>query len=265
MKRLDGRKVCFAVAVITLILLILCEMFKFSSLFGDASAKAAMSIDMAATRLLGGAAFLAMLVYLGYGVLNPIKKPFWRSLAVSLPAFAVAVNNFPFSTVIRGDAEITDGMYEVLLLLLECLAVGFFEETAFRGVVFLGILRRNPKNKLWALASIAISSAIFGLVHLVNLFEGSIGSVLLQIGYSTLIGAMCSVILIKTANIWLCVLIHGLFNFCGAVVPRCGGGLVWDSFTVILTAVLSLIVTVYMIVIFIKDDCCSAEQIYKAM
>ncbi|MBP3376389.1 MAG: CPBP family intramembrane metalloprotease [Clostridia bacterium] len=264
MKKMSKRNACLTVALVAIILLVLCEIFCFSCFFGDkVSDSVAQSIDMIATRALGGIAFLAMLVNLDYNILDPLKRPFLRSLVISLPAFAIAINNFPFSQVIKGEAAITGEWLTAALLLLECMCVGFFEETAFRGVVFLGLLRRNPESKVWAFVSIALSSVIFGVVHLINIFESSPIAVLMQIGYSALIGAMCAVILMKTANIWLCVVIHGLFNFCGAVVPRCGEGEIWDAFTVILTVVVSLAVLAYMIVIFVKDDAKTVKRIYE--
>lgn len=264
MRKMSKRNACLTVALVAIILLVLCEIFCFSCLFGDkVSDSVAQSIDMIATRALGGIAFLAMLVNLDYKILDPLKRPFLRSLVISLPAFAIAINNFPFSQVIKGEAAITGEWWTVALLLLECMCVGFFEETAFRGVVFLGLLRRNPESKAWAFTSIALSSVIFGVVHLINIFESSPIAVLMQIGYSALIGAMCAVILMKTANIWLCVVIHGLFNFCGAVVPRCGEGEIWDTFTVILTVLVSLAVLAYMITVFIKDDAKTVKSIYQ--
>ncbi len=264
MKRANKREICLAVALAAIILLLLCEIFGFSSTVGiEEGTKLSQGLDMTVTRALGGAAFLAMLVNLDYKVLNPIKKPLVKSLLFALPAFLVAFNNFPFSTVIKGDARVTEGAGMVLLLLLECLMVGFFEEMAFRGVVFLGILKKAPESRLWAFASIVISSAVFGLVHLVNLIESSPAAVLMQIGYSALIGAMCSVLLMKTANIWLCVAVHGLFNFCGAVIPRLGEGEIWDSFTVVLTVIISLAVTAYMVYFFVKDKMEATPEIYK--
>ncbi len=262
MRKPSKRIVCLCVALCAVILLLLCELFRFSSLFGlEKGSALAMSLDMTVTRALGGAAFLAMLINLGYRVLAPFRKPFFRSLLFALPAFLIAINNFPFSIVISGEAELAKNGGEVLLLLLECMCVGFFEETAFRGVVFLGILRKKPNDRLWAFASIAISSVVFGLVHLINLFESSPAAVLMQIGYSSLIGAMCAVVLMKTANIWLCVAIHGLFNFCGAVIPVSVAN--WDMITIILTAVVSLLVTAYMIYFFVKDKMEAVEGIYK--
>ena len=262
MKKQSKRTVCLSVALGAIILLLVCEIFGFSSIVG-LEGRIADSLDMTVTRALGGIAFIAMLVNLGYRVLDPFKKPFWSSILYALPAFIIAVNNFHFSQVIKGNARLTDSWSSVALLFLECMCVGFFEESAFRGVVFLGLLRRNPNNRLWAFASIAISSAVFGLVHLINIFESSPVAVLMQIGYSALIGAMCAVILMKTANLWLCVVIHGLFNFAGAVIPRCGVGEIWDSFTVILTVIVSLAVLAYMIALFVKDEMSAVEEIYK--
>ncbi|MBR3879880.1 MAG: CPBP family intramembrane metalloprotease [Clostridia bacterium] len=253
MKRMSKRQICLALALVSIILLFVCEIFGFSSLLGlEEGSRLAISLDMSVTRALGGVAFLAMLINLGYKVLDPKRSPFWRSILISLPAFVIAVNNFPFSTVISGEARVTEGAPMLLLLLLECIMVGFFEEMAFRGVIFLGILKKNPESKLWQFLSIVLSSVIFGLVHLVNLLESSPSAVFLQIGYSALIGAMCAVILLKTANIWLCVVIHGLYNFAGAVIPRMGEGRVWDTLTVVLTVIVSLAVVAYMIILFLK-------------
>ena len=124
---------------------------------------------------------------------------------------------------------------------------------AFRGVVFLSLLEGRRKTKLGAFMSIAITSVVFGVVHLVNLFTGaSPAAVLLQVGYSSLIGAMCSVVLMKTANIWLCVVLHAVYNFCGNVVPTLGGGSLWDTPTVIITAILAVATTAFMTVAFFK-------------
>ena len=260
----NKRKICLSIALAAIILLLVCEIFGLSRLFGvEDGSRLAICLDMTVTRLLGGGAFLAMLIHLGYKVLNPIRSPFWRSILISLPAFVIAVNNFPFSAVISGKARVSVGAPMLLLLLVECLAVGFFEEVAFRGVVLLGILKKNPEDKLWQFSSIALSSVIFGLVHLVNLLESSPSAVLLQIGYSALIGAMCAVVLMKTANIWLCVLIHGLYNFAGAVIPRMGEGVIWDTFTVVLTVVVSLLVVAYMIVLFLTDKIPTVKDIFK--
>ena len=99
--RQSKRKICLSVALIAIILLVVCEIFGASALLGlEEGSRLAVSLEMTLTRFLGGVAFLAMLIHLGYKVLNPVKSPFWRSLLISLPAFVIAVNNFPFSAAI---------------------------------------------------------------------------------------------------------------------------------------------------------------------
>ena len=104
---------------------------------------------------------------------------------------------------------------------------------------------------------------LFRTIFFLMSSAAALAAVFMQIGYSALIGAMCSVVLMKTANLWLCVAIHGLFNFAGAIIPRCGTGEIWDSFTVILTVIVSLAVLGYMVVLFIKDEMSAVEGVYK--
>lgn len=255
MKLKNKRNVCLTVAIVGMIALAAYELLSLEALlFSNADENVRYLASMAITRALGGAIFLAILINLGYRVLDPIRAPFWRSVIFCLPAFLVAVNNFPFSQLIRGGAVIDAPVWKIVLLFAECLCIGFFEETTFRGVVLLRLIERKQQSRLWVFWSIVLSSVIFGLVHLINLYNSSPIAVLMQIGYSSLIGAMCSVVLIKTANLWMCVILHGVFNFGGAVVQYCGYGEIWDAFTVVLTAVIAVAVTVYLTVAFLRAD-----------
>ena len=261
----NKRKICITVTFILVALMlayfILAFFLDFKGKFGE---DVAQSIEMTVTRMLGGGVFVTIIVYLGYKILDPFKKPFWRSILFALPAFAVVINNLPFYPLISGLAEVTAPLWRVALLALECLSVGFFEETCFRGVVLNEFLRKRRGSVLGRFHAIVYSSAVFGAVHLINILLGSSpAAVIMQIGYSFLIGAMCAVVLMKSANIWLCVIIHGLFNFFGAVIPRCGAGEIWDSFTVILTAIVSLAVALYFVLYFIKGKFDAVDGIYR--
>lgn len=264
MKRPTKRQICLGVAIVGIIFLLVYELIC-KKLVCNAlnDADLCYLIDMAITRFVGGAVFFAMVINLEYRVIDPFRAPFWKALLFSLPAFVVAINNFPFSQIIRGGAVIDAPWWRVALLFFECLCVGFFEEMAFRGVVFLGVLRKKRTSRAWAFASIMISAAAFGLIHLINLFHSSPVAVLMQIGYSFLIGAMCSVVLLKTANIWLCVILHGIFNFCGAIIEHCGHGSLWDTFTIVITVIISVAVTVYMVIAFLRLDLSVIASTYE--
>ena len=170
-----------------------------------------------------------------------------------LPCMLIAINNFPFVSVISRDAYIGGSLSQISIYGLMCICVGLFEELAFRGCIFYSIIERRNGTKADVFWSVVLSSAVFGVIHIINLFMGSDpGAVLLQIGYSFLIGALCSIILIKTQNIWWCVLFHSVYNFAGGVVPRFGGGIIWSHGEIILTVAVSVTVAIYTVVLFMK-------------
>ncbi len=221
-------------------------------------------ISMALTRGIGAVVFFALLLSEGFRILNPVQKPFWRSLLFIIPPALVVVNNMPILSLLSGDAYIVHAapVYWIVFA-LECLAIGLFEEAAFRGVIFLLLAEKRHKTRKGLLVALLLTSAVFGLVHLVNVFAGAgIGAVIQQIGYSFLIGAMCSVVLLKTRNIWLCVLLHAVYDFCGSLVPTLGAGHWWDTPTVVITVILAVATTAYMLWQFFCLDLDRVAEIY---
>lgn len=208
------------------------------------------------TRSLGGVICIMLMWYCSFiRLLAPCKsRSFIGNILLTLPCWLVVINNFPFIAYFTGAVEVTSPWYFVALYALECFCIGLFEETAFRGCIFMLMLqRKDTPSQKWNFISIVVSSAVFGLVHLANLLAGAgIVPVLMQIGYSFLIGGMCSVVLLRTGNLWYCILLHGIYNFCGGVIPELGKGKMWDMPTVIITAVLATAVTVYMMYILYK-------------
>ena len=254
-KPLLTRKVCLIILVICVVLIAAFRVF-----FADALAESALMrslisdddyrpaiLNTLVMDALGSVVFVCMTIYMGYRVWG-LKKPWMRSLLFGLPALAVAVNNAPIIGLATGNAYITDPAGGVLIMLAYCLAIGTFEEFAFRGLFFMMILedrRKSTKQIFW---TTAISSAVFGLVHLVNLAVGAgPGATLLQVGYSFLIGGMCAIVLLKTGSIWYCVLLHTVYDI-GGTILYVGGGVRWDAVTVTITAVLGVAVAVFMTV-----------------
>jgi membrane protease YdiL (CAAX protease family) len=221
-------------------------------------------IQMALSRLIAAAVFFVILLMQGYHVLRPLCRPLGRLLLLSLPAFAVVINNLPIVALATGAAYIVyDAPKYWLWFALECFAIGAFEEIAFRGVVLLRLAESRHKTRKGLLVSILLTSAVFGAMHVVNLFAGAGPvAVLMQIGYSFLIGAMCSVVMFKTANLWLCVALHAIYDFCGSLVPTLGAGRLWDTPTIVFTAVLAVTVTAYMIVLFARMRPEETDRIY---
>ena len=199
-------------------------------------------ISAALTRTVGGVLFFLLIRADGSRISG--RTTGRRDLLCLLPASAAAVNNFPWIGLLTGAAQLHASAADLLLLAAQSLAVGFFEEMTFRGFLFPHILRKFRGQHPF-LATV-VSSAVFAAVHLVNLFSGmSPAAVFLQTGYSFLIGGMCAAVLLKTRCIGFCILLHGIYNFGGTLVPTFGSGTVWDPVTVTVTAVLGVAVLLY--------------------
>ena len=223
-------------------------------------------INMTLPRLLGALVFFALLLSEGYRLLAPTRgfRPLGTFLLIFLPPLAVVINNLPLPALITGDAQILPHAPVVWVWFsLECLAISLFEEAAFRGVIFPMLAERRCKTKRGLLISILLTSAVFGLLHLVNLAQGAgIGAVVRQIGYSFLIGAMCSVVLIKTHNLWLCVLLHAVFDFGGKLIDTLGAGRIWTLPAILITTVLAVLTTLYLTWQFFRPDPIPFAEIY---
>ncbi|MBR5364780.1 MAG: CPBP family intramembrane metalloprotease [Clostridia bacterium] len=191
------------------------------------------------TRLIGAAVFVVLICRMGYGVLG--SPDLRRHRAVPLLSLLVAVNNFPWIGLFTGRARIDASVGTILLFACECIAVGLFEELAFRGFLLPYCLMLTRGRRHAVLLAAVLSSSVFALVHLVNLFSGaSPGAVVMQIGYSFLIGGMCACVLLASRSVWPCAAIHAVYNFCGTVVPRLGEGNGWDPVTITLTVLLGI-------------------------
>ena len=217
------------------------------------------------SRILGGLACVVfMLEFSFHSVLSPLGNKKGLYLLAILPAFVIAINNFPFVSFLSGDCSLSANGKDIFLYALICLSVGFFEEMAFRGCALMYFLKKRTNTRLGVFVAIALSSCVFGLVHLVNIFTSSFGAVLRQIGYSALIGALCSVVLLATKNVWLCVLCHSVYNFCGGLIDAFGAGQMWTAPQIAFTAAVAVIVTAYTVWLFFKLPLSNAKELFAA-
>ena len=254
------KRIYVIIAAVLFVALLALEVFQKSIFTSEAYGQ---NLYVIFSRALGGVVcVLFILAFSTKSILLP--RLGIKTFLIFLPCMAVAINNFPFISVFSGNASIDSSLSVIAVYALSQLAVGFFEEMAFRGCIFTVVLQRCKKNRFGAFLAIVLSSVIFGLIHALNIFTGSNpGAVILQIGYSFLIGGMCSVILIKTSNIWYCVILHAVYNFAGGIVPNCGGGEIWDTPTVILTTVVALAVAAYVIFLLFKISKSDIEKIFN--
>lgn len=170
-----------------------------------------------------------------------------------LPCFLVAINNLPFIPWIKGSCVFAEvGIVEILLFVLYCVLVSTFEELIFRGVLFPSFLSCFKKSKKGLNQAMVLSSLVFGLVHILNLFGGAgVVDTIIQVGYSTLIGGLCVFVFVKTYNILYSIFIHGVYNFCGLLFNSSiglGRGVFFDTATIIITIIIGFAVGFFVII-----------------
>ena len=210
-------------------------------------------------RLTGGI-FLICLLFFGSErrYLLPERKGIGRAFLWSIPCFLVAVVNFPFSALITGSATVmrVDLLW---IFLLKCFSVALLEEAFFRGLLLPVFEKSFQKHRYAQLFAVLVSATLFALFHLINLaFGGGVGDTLLQVGYTFLTGAMFAVMLLKTGNLWLCVLAHFLFDVGGLLVFELGDGDPQDTVFWILTAVIGVLCLIHIVLTLValmrKED-----------
>ena len=184
-------------------------------------------------------------------------KGFFYCFLLIIPFLLVAINNFPIIPLAGNDVSLTDNRF--ITWFLYAISVLFsvsLEEITFRGLILPTIYRKLKSNKNAQFLSVFISSALLGLAHLFNLFAGAgIGSVIMQIGYSFLIGGMCAIAFIKTGNFYNCIILHFIFNLGGLLYDyNLIKGNIWTVENVIVTAVLAVIVIIYAVIILLKNN-----------
>ncbi|WIE65379.1 CPBP family intramembrane metalloprotease [Curtobacterium sp. MCLR17_036] len=96
-----------------------------------------------------------------------------------------------------------------LLLTVGVLFVGVFEELMTRGVLLVGLRRRVPEIGVWA-----ISCALFGVLHLLNVLGGAeVDATLLQVVFAASFGSTLYVARRLTGNLLAPVLLHAFWDF----------------------------------------------------
>lgn len=168
-----------------------------------------------------------------------------RGWLLSLPFIVVAVNNAPIVGWATGEVTLHATAASYALFTVNCLFVGLFEEIVFRGVILPLVLRQCKNTRVGVFLALLISSALFGAVHLVNIFSNPVGAVILQIGYSFLIGLMCGMVMLLTRNVFACAFLHALYNFGGLIADSLGSGQVWNATNITLTAVIGVLAVGY--------------------
>lgn len=151
-----------------------------------------------------------------FGYLNIYsKKNFFKTLFLSSIfliyslIFAVA----SFATLSQNPNIQWQSLGIILFNLFSLFAVGFREESIFRGICANVLARKYAKNFNGILVSNLISSLAFGFMHLGNIISGAsfIGALYQSINAFALGMVFCA-IYFRGGNIWVLAIVHSLFD-----------------------------------------------------
>ena len=90
--------------------------------------------------------------------------------------------------------------------ILTAMAPALFEEVIFRGI-FISNLRKNKKSSMFCLF---VTAAVFALIHLTNIVGMNMISVLVQFGYSFVIGLVLAAVYLKNGSLLQVIIVHFL-------------------------------------------------------
>lgn len=247
------RRVLLLIAVVSALLMIVLHIV--AATYPTESSLARI-VREASIRLIIATLLVFCLYYLGFVPFARRTMPLVWVAATILPGLAIAMNNFPWSAFFSGRTTLEESPVVVLMFAIECLSIGFMEETVFRGVILTALSQRFPRTKAGVFRAIVLASILFGLTHLANLFSGaSLSETLLQVGYSFLMGMLWSVVYLAVRNLFFPILLHAIYNFCGSIFHQLG--FVTDRFdlpTIVITTVLAIAATVFYLRVFRRLD-----------
>ncbi len=103
---------------------------------------------------------------------------------------------------------------EILFAALAGLAVGIAEETVFRGVVFNRLREGLDGRRHGLILSALLSSAVFGLLHLLNLTTQPLVTTLMQMYYAFAAGVGFCGIYVLSGTLLLPILLHAIVDVC---------------------------------------------------
>lgn len=100
----------------------------------------------------------------------------------------------------------------IMIYVFSMLVTGFTEELVFRGVIYNTISECfDTYSKKSVYISMIISSIIFGLMHMSNIFSGvSVAGAIVQAGCAFGVGLYFCAIYVRCNNIWSVIVLHGL-------------------------------------------------------
>lgn len=200
--------------LVSLIILIISSLFRFDN-------NAIMGFDKLIADII--ITSICYLLILKLGLKNTAgfnKKGFKKGLILGIPFLIIGIGSVIFSNMGTDLSNIKHiSIFNTILFTINMLFVGINEEVWMRGLVLNGLMKKYEKSSIWK--PIIISSLIFGLVHLPNIFFVEPLTLLIQVINAMCGGILFATIFIKSKNIFSVIVIHALTDWISLFAASC--------------------------------------------
>ena len=161
------------------------------------------------SRFLLGTAFLIFLVRAGWSKKVGVTCWFTSSKKYGWTAF-LPLSFFLLANLSSWDwSSFQFTPVSVLGWISKNFAIGFVEETMFRGFALFILLEAWGKSKKGILAACLVQALLFGPFHLLNLLSGDpLSLVLTNAVFATIVGVAFGAAYASSGSLWTCVLLH---------------------------------------------------------
>lgn len=207
--------IIFSCAV-TLITLLISSMFKWDS--NPITGMDKLTADISIT-------IFCMIIIFGLGLTGSAgfrRTGFLKGLLYGVPFIVIGLG-----AAVIGNAGIDMNRLEplpisaMLMFTINMLFVGVNEEVSMRALILNNLVSKYGERKKGIYRSILISSLIFGMIHLVNIFFMPPVTVIVQAVNAAGAGVLFATIYILSRNIWSCILVHAVVDWLSLFIGQC--------------------------------------------
>ena len=149
---------------------------------------------------------------IGLGKTGLVKGIFWFGLALCIASVFNFVGGYQ-----KPEISFIQALPLLMVFLVFCMSVGLLEEIVCRGLLFGVFKKYFGDSKKGIYASVLLSALMFGCIHLENLlvYPDRVISTIAQVISAFFVGVLFAVIYYRTENLLVCIILHGVFDFCG--------------------------------------------------
>ena len=170
------------------------------------------------------------------------KRDIKGAIVRLLPIIVISLVLIVYNVIVNYDSITSKKIFEILM---DATLAGVGEELIFRKILLGFMLKKNEDKYI---TYIIICAALFGVVHLSNLFYGApVVDVICQVISASMAGIMFGFVYYNSRSFILCALIHTLYDI-AALMSNIGGqetSMQAIIETVIITALVSTIIAAF--------------------